>query len=63
LRLLKAEGRGSSRQFQLVYPEKEIIITPFFTHVMTEFFLGVLERNSNIFTTDLFFKTVSFLIL
>jgi hypothetical protein len=25
LRLLKAEGRGSSRQFQFVYPEKEII--------------------------------------
>ena len=39
LRLLKAEGRGSSRQFQFVYPEKEIIITPFFTNVMTEFFL------------------------
>jgi hypothetical protein len=39
LRLLKAEGRGSSSQFQFVYPEKEIIITPFFTNVMTEFFL------------------------
>jgi hypothetical protein len=43
LRLLKAEGRGSSSQFQFVYPEKEIIITPFFTNVMTEFFFEILS--------------------
>jgi hypothetical protein len=43
LRLLKAEGRGSSRQFQFVYPEKEIIITPFFTYVLTEFFFEILN--------------------
>jgi hypothetical protein len=43
LRLLKAEGRGSSSQFQFVYPEKEIIITPFFTNVIDGVFFEILS--------------------